>query len=355
MTKQKISPAALICLLLCARSFTTMTHFPVGIADGLTYMTGAVISTVLQAFFLIPAAKLAARIRKDPCAIASRRSKALGKTYAIGFLLYFIYAAFRVLGDIACFTDYFFNVNMTRVMTVLCVALTAIYAARTGISVISRTARVTFAGVIIMLVIIAAGAADDMDITRFNYAVNDFPAELTKAVYAEFSRCECLVMFCFLASDTEGGPEKTARYYLIAKGVMVTLIAGIVTSALGNFASLEKLPVFTLAAYSENIITERSDAVFLLIWVMTGIVKLTTLLYCSACCLRILRPASTELGSVLLAGFLPAAAALPLLLGYGWDKVIYSPRPAAPIIILGLILPAYLLCIKHEPAPEREV
>ncbi|MBO4867222.1 MAG: hypothetical protein J5582_11815, partial [Ruminococcus sp.] len=128
-----------------------------------------------------------------------------------------------------------------------------------------------------------------------------------------------------------------------------------VTSVLGTFAFAEKLPVFTLAAASENLITERSDAVFLLIWVMTGIVKLTTLLYCSARCLRLLRPSTSHIGSVLLAGSLPTVATLPLLLGYGWEKVIYSPRPAAPIIVLALLIPAFLLIVHQKPAPESEV
>jgi hypothetical protein len=355
MTKQKLSPAALICILLCARSFTTMTLFPVGITGGLTYMTGAVISTVLQIFLLIPAAKLAARASKDPCTLAFERGKNFGRTTTLAFLLYFIYEAFRDIGDLAYFTDYFFAVNMTRVMTVLCVVLTAVYAARLRISVLGRTARITFAGVIIMLAVIAAGAAEDMDITRFDCAVNDLPAELSKVVYAEFSRCECLALFSFLAADIDGDPEKTAKRYLIAKGAMITLIAGMVTSVLGTFAFAEKLPVFTLAAASENLITERSDAVFLLIWVMTGIVKLTTLLYCSARCLRLLLPKTSDFGSVILAGFLPTAAALPLLLVYGWEKVIYSPRPAAPIIVLGLILPAYLLHVSPKSTHEREV
>ena len=355
MTKEKLSPAALICLLLCARSFTTLTLFPVGITGGLTYMTGAVISTVLQIFLLIPAVKLAARTRKDPCTLAFERGKNFGRSATAAFLLYFLYEAFRDIGDIAYFTDYFFAVNMTRVMTVLCVVLTVVYAARLRISVLGKTARITFAGVIIMLAVIAAGAAEDMDITRFDYAVNDLPAELSKAVYAEFSRCECLALFSFLAADINGDPEKTAKFYLIAKGAMITLIAGMVTSVLGTFAFAEKLPVFTLAAASENLITERSDAVFLLIWVMTGIVKLTTLLYCSARCLRLLRPKTSDFGSVILAGSLPTVAALPLLLVYGWEKVIYSPRPAAPIIVLGLILPAYLLHVSPKPTHEREV
>ena len=105
MTKQKLSPAALICLLLCARSFTTLTLFPVGITGGLTYMTGALISTILQAFLLIPASKLAARTRKSPYALAFERNKNFGRTVTIAFLLYFIYEAFRDIGDLAYFTD----------------------------------------------------------------------------------------------------------------------------------------------------------------------------------------------------------------------------------------------------------
>lgn len=313
-------------------------------------MTGAVISTALQALLLIPAARLATRAKCSPCDIASEHSEWCGKVTALAFMLYFIYESFLDIGDLAYFTDYFFSVNMPRLMTALCVALAAVCAARTDIAVIGRTARIAFAGVVLMLIIIALGAAEDMDITRFDLAVEDLPAAVGKAVHAESSRCECLVLFCFLADDVDGDPEKTARRFILAKGVVITLILGMTTAVLGSYGELGKLPVFSLAAASENLITERSDAVFLVIWVITGLVKLTNLIHCAARCFRFIRPETTELGSALACGLLPAFAALPLLLGYGWEKIIYSEHPLTPIIVLALVLPSFLLWYKPTTA-----
>lgn len=343
MTKEKISPSALICILLCARSFTTMTIFPPGTAGGLIYMTGSVISTALQAVMLVPAAKLAARTGRSPCRLAYERSKYFGITVTAAFMLYFLYDAFRVIGDLAYFTDYFFSANMPRFMIVLCIALAAVCSARLEITAIGRTAFIAFAGVIIMLAIIAMGAAEDMDITRFDLASESLAKDIRKAVMAESSRCGCLVIFCFLCGDISGDPQKTAKFFISAKAAVLLAISGMTTAVFGNFGMLWKLPVFSLAASSENLITERSDAVFLFIWVITGLVKLTVLVHCAARCLRLLRPSAVIAPSAMICGILPALAALPLLLCYGWEKVVYSHRPITPIIILAVILPAYIL------------
>lgn len=340
--KNKLTPAALICILLCARSFSTLTFFPAD-TGGAAYLIALTISTLLQGLLLIPAVKLISLTKSSPLTLAADRSGNFGKAVTLAFLLYFIYEAFYDIGSLTYFTDYFFSVNMPRSVVLICLTLTAVLAARLDISVIGRTAQLAFFGVVVMLAVIAAGAAEDMDITRFDLALPDPAGTVGRAVLSETDRCECLVLFTFLAGQTNGVPAVTARRFLTAKAVVIAVIFGLVTAVTGSFALDSKLPVFTLAASSENLITERSDAIFLLVWVFTGLVKLSNLLYCAAVCIRQLRPQTSELGSALAAAAVPAAAAAPLLAGYGWENVVYSEHSLTPIILLAFVVPCILL------------
>ena len=339
----KLTPAALVCLLLCARSFATLTFFPANMTNGTAYLISVLLSTTVQGLVLIPAAHLAASAKSDPCTLAFKRNEVFGKIVTCAFLLYFLYEAFYDIGSMAYFTDYFFSVNMPRIVTVVCCTLAAVYAARLNTEVIGKTAQFALAGVVLMLIVIAAGAAEDMDITRFNLAVPELPKVVGRSMLSETDRCECLVLFCFLAGRTQGDPTVTAKRFILSKAILISSIFGMVTAVLGNFTLRSSLPVFTLAASSENLITERSDAIFLLVWVFTGIVKLANLLHCAACCIRLLFPRTTALGSSLAAGLLPAAAALPILISYNWETIVYSEHSIAPIVILAFILPLILL------------
>ena len=338
----KLTQAGLVCLLLCVRSFASMTFFPLGISGGLPYMAAAVLSTAVQGFLIVPAALLAERTRLDPCQLAFSHRKAFGRAVTLLLLVWFLYGLFRDIGDIAYFTDYFFSVSMPRVIIVLCCALTAVYAARAGLSAIGRAGQAAFAGVVIMLVIIAAGAAEDMDFTALDLAVPGVGKAIFSDMVSEGGRCECLVLFSFLASRTEGSAASTARRFLLAKAAVICVIVGMTTAVLGGLMLHTKLPVFTLAAASENLITQRSDAVFLLIWLFTGLVRLALVIWCAGECIRYLFPKTSVTGSVLAAGLLPAAAAVPILSGYGWDRVIYSGQSVLPIFLLVTLLPLLL-------------
>lgn len=339
----KLTPAALVCLLLCARSFATLTFFPANMTNGTAYIISVLLSTTIQGLILIPAAHLAAVAKSDPCTLAFRRNEIFGKIVTWAFLLYFLYEAFYDIGSMAYFTDYFFSVNMPRIATVVCCTLAAVYAARLNTEVIGKTAQFAFAGVVLMLIMIAAGAAEDMDFTNFNLAVPELPKVVGRSMLSETDRCECLVLFCFLSGYTQGDPAVTAKKFILVKATVISLIFGMVTAVLGSFTLRSSLPLFTLAASSENLITERSDAVFLLVWVFTGIIKLANLLHCAACCIRLLRPRTTALGSALAAGIVPAAATLPILISYGWERIVYSEHSLAPIVVLAFILPLVLL------------
>ena len=351
----KLTSAALICLLLCTRCFSALTFFPAQINSGTAYIIGAVTGTAVQGLLIVPAVMLAKNYRADPCTLAFGQSKNFGRGVTLAFLIYFIYEAFFDIGNLAYFTDYFFSVNMPRTAVVIGCVLTAVLAALSSSAVIGRVSQPALFGIAVTLAVIAAGSAGEMDVTRFDLAVPRASETVLQAAFAETDRCECLVLFAFLAGRTKGDAANTARRFLILKGLLICMICGMVTAVLGSFAMRTKLPVFTLAAASENLITERSDAVFLPVWVFTGLVRLANLIYCAAECIRMLIPKTKKMGSTLAAGAVPAAMALPLLTGYGWEKAVHSEHSLPAVIVLGTVLPMVMMrmCAQSEEQKAR--
>lgn len=345
---KKLTGFSLLCMMLCARVFATLTFFPPHMENGLAYAIGTVLSTALQLLLIIPAVKLAELVPEGPCAAAMGISKPLGVGVTICFLIYFLYEAFFDAGSMAYFTDYFFSVNMPRVITALCCTLTAIGLARLETAVIGRTAQAAFFGMAALLAVMAICSASELDLTRLDMALEDPSQVIGKAILSETERCECLVLFTFLAGRTESSPWKTARRFLAAKGVLVGSIFLMVTAVLGAFALHSKLPVFTLATFSENLITQRSDAVFLLVWVFMGIVKLGLLIHCAGECLQILFPKLSGLDSSAAAGIIPCLAAMPLLLSYRWERIVYSEQGLTGVVLLSFLLPLLLLSIINK-------
>ena len=344
----RLSAAALICMLLSARVFATLTFFPAGTESGLVTILAVIFSTALQGLMLVPAVCLAKSAKTDILTLADSHGTAVGKAVTAGFLLYFIYESFYDIGSLAYFTDYFFSVNMPRLLTVFCCVFAAVYVAALDTAVIGRAAQMSLLGALLMLLVIAAGSFSDMDVTRFDLAVPDVSGKIWHAMLSETDRCECLVLFTFYAGSIKGDPAVAARRFIIAKAALICTVFGLVTAVTGSFAVKSPLPVFTLAASSENLITERCDAVFLLAWVFTGLVKLANLLHCASICLRRLKPDITAFGGAFAAGLVPAAAALPLLFDYDWEAVIRSEHSILLLILLAFLLPCILLSVSRH-------
>lgn len=340
---RKFTGFSLVCILLCARIFATLTFFPNHMESGLAYGIGAVISTLLQGILLIPAARLAQLCPEGPCKAAMDKHRTLGTAITVCFMLYFMYEAFVDAGSMAYFTDYFFSVNMHRALTALCCTLAAVYLARLDTAVIGRTAQIAFFGMVGLILMMTLCSAASLDIMRLDLAVERPFEVIGRAVISETERCECLVLFTFLAGRSQSSPQKSARHFLIAKGTLVGGLFILVTAALGAFGMRTKLPVFALASFSKNLITERSDAVFLLVWVFMGIVKLGVLIHCAAECLRLLFPSLDKMKSSLFCGVLPAFCALPLLLSYKWERFIYSEHSLVSVVGMSVIIPLILL------------
>jgi len=338
-----------------------MTYFPFAYENAAVYMLGALISTALQALILLPAAVFAHAFNgEDPCGLSASKSRVLGYAVSALYLSYFALSAFITVGDFSYFMDYYFTGYIPRIMAVVCSVLAAVYIARMKIGALGKTAVYASAGFIIMTAMVVCGSISDVYFTNFHFAEESVANSLLSCVRAEFSRNGSLVLFVFLMSELEVSKGKkdisvsrAAWYFLAVKIIVLELILSLITVILGDYVQVARLPFFSLAAYSQTGIIERFDGLFMFVWVIIAIVKLSAYIFCGAKCLRDLFPSLSRFTSAAAAGAVPAAASLFFLLPHRWERFAYSDNGAWQIVILTAAVPVLLMIICRNGGKDK--
>lgn len=358
---KKLTTFQLMSIMLCARFFSTMTYFPFAYENAAVYMLGALISTALQALILLPAAVFAHAFNgEDPCGLSASKSRVLGYAVSALYLAYFALSAFITVGDFSYFMDYYFTGYIPRIMAVVCSVLAAVYIARMKIGALGKTAVYASAGFIIMTAMVVCGSISDVYFTNFHFAEESVANSILSCVRAEFSRNGSLVLFVFLMSELEVSKGKkdmsvsrAAWYFLAVKIIVLELILFLITVILGDYVQVARLPFFSLAAYSQTGIIERFDGLFMFVWVIIAIVKLSAYIFCGAKCLRDLFPSLSRFTSAAAAGAVPAAASLFFLLPHRWERFAYSDNGAGQIVILTAAVPVLLMIICRNGGKDK--
>lgn len=307
----------LLCIMLCARIFTTMTFFPDGGDNAAVLMLAALLSTFLQALMLLPAA----------IAFDKGRAYTPSKGAMLVYLAFFGCRIFKDIGGFIYFSEYFFTGDMHRTVVLICILAPAVYLAALKTGTVGKAAGAVLISVGAALLIIGSDAFTKARWDNLDLAVNGLGQQVMRLALSETERCECLVMFTFLLPKIkrpEGSAVALGAKYLGLKLGVLLFIYSLTGATLGAYFKATKLPVFSAASYSGGKLIQRFDSVFLLIWCCAGLVKLATLVHLSGLCLRTLMPKISPLTAGALSAAVPAAAALPFLLTYRWESMVYN-------------------------------
>ncbi len=355
MQLKKLDSVGLIAILFCARCFSALTYFPFTFSNSAAYMLGALLSAAIQLIILLPAAALGKKYAGcDPCTLAAGRSRTLGVAVALAYLAYFSFESFIDVGNFSFFMTNFFAGSVMRETAVVCFVLAAVYLAAMPGSTVGKTAQYAFICILLLIGVTFIGAGSHADFANFNIAQRDMTRTVLRAAKSETARCECLVLFVILMGsldkDRSGSPptHKTALIYLLLKTAAIEVTLTAVTLILGDYAFVTRLPFFSIASYSGSGISERGDAVFLFVWIFTGVVKLGVLLHCCAKCIKVIAPRVSFFRAAAGSAALPSAAAAAVTAAGSWEMFAYGEHGLWAIILLSAILPAFMLLMGRK-------
>lgn len=344
-----LTPTQICALVFCPYMFILLTLYTLPVENTAAVMAGSAVSTAVLLLLCVPVVVFADRFGTDPCEALMRRSPAAGKAVTLAFMLYFLREAFIVLGDIGYYTDCFFPECISRYVTPVCIALAGAYLACGSISVMGKTASAVFVSLLFSTAVIALSLLGQTDISNLHFAVPDRSSAVVRCACAELSRCECPILLSFLLPvQKSGSRRRTVIRYGFIKLAAAEMIICFTGMALGEFMHCTKAPVFTAVSCADSGVIRRFDSFFLILWSMTAMVKLGTLIYCAAKCLRLLFARVQPFAANILCAVVPLVFALPVLYSFSWEKISHGSFGMVPLIIFSAVILAVISVFGKE-------
>lgn len=343
----KISPLQLAALMLCGRCVSVMSYTPFNIENTTILIVATLISTAIQCALIMPLVFFQQKFPSDnPCTLALSKNKTAGIIVTILYLLFFMTAAFLLIGDFVYLMDFYLSNFLPRLAIVAIMVLAALYIGKMNVSVFGKTGSFVLIIFTIFTIIILLSVEKDFYADNLYIAGDNFSASVKTEIKNEIARNRMLVMLVFLLPDLKGSAARCGFTYLGIKLVLLEVILTFITVILGDFAMYSKLPFFYLAAYSKTQIVERYDAVFMALWVFMSLLKLGMYFHCSVRCLKMVIPKLPKIWAIIITAAVPAWFSLRILLKHRWETLSHYSGSMIYLILLVTIIPLIMLFIR---------
>jgi hypothetical protein len=140
-----------------------------------------------------------------------------------------------------------------------------------GVEGISRSSGAIFVILIIMLVIMAFTSFHSID--TVNFYLSKSKGQLLPAVRDELARNGEIVALCFLCKFVPKKFGRSVAGYLVGKILIIEAVLLLIQGVLGDFAALTDYPFLAVGAYAGVNFLQRTDAIYLIVWTMTAVLK----------------------------------------------------------------------------------
>jgi spore germination protein KB len=314
-------------------------------------MTAVIISAILQLIICIP---LLVFTKKFPLLsvteAAGRKKNFIGfLLIAICFLFFVCETADSLLSFQIFLGDRFFKTAnpylWIGIFLVICV-----YCAIIGIEGIARSSTAVFVILLMMLIIMGVTSARDFD--PVNIYVTAPKGTLIFAVIDELAKNGEIVALAFLCKYIPEKMNRTVCGLLIGKVILTLAVLTLIQGVLGDFAMLTDYPFLAVGAYAGVNFLQRADAVYLVVWTMTAVLK--TALYINICAGLITECFPKLRGSAAISAAIIYLVALPFLKVNTTLFAVYGSLPfvIAQVVIV-LIAPIAELIVMRKEKHEK--
>ncbi|MBQ9375907.1 MAG: GerAB/ArcD/ProY family transporter [Ruminococcus sp.] len=346
---KKISSYQFIALLLCCKLFNIMTYIPAKTDNGTLVLITLVVTTIIEGVLLIPAIVFYNRHDgKGLLTFASSKSRALGLTLSLLFLLLCLWTIIQTLGDLTFFLQYCFSDTYSAWSVVIVTLAATLYVSQTGLSAVARATSIIVIITLLALAFIFTGFKHHIDFYELNLAVRNPAFEVLKSSPKFIASSKELALFVILLGALKSKPAKTAFLYLGVK-LFVSLISALTSIiVLGDFIYLSKLPFFTLSAYSQTTIVEHYEAISMMLWTLCALVKLSVFTISAGHCIHHIFPKAHSVLSYGVILVLAGSVTLPIILDERWESIAAPNTEAIITATLITFVPLCLLLFKRR-------
>lgn len=344
MTERKISGAQLSLLLfLC--SLSAQLSGGISLPDALSFPLGMALAwlTLLPGFLL--------QRRKGLLPALGRAGKPFVIPVAAFLTLFCAAMAARALGGFAFFMTSTVYPTARAGIFILCTAAVCAYAAGAGLEPL---ARLGLWGAVLAGVTLAALAAGLSSSMRLSHLTNPLSGGLSP-ILSGAGRFACaageLVLFLLLIPRARGKKAgRAAAAWLILAAAAMSVMALLVTAALGPFGDSRRFPLHTAAAAAHFSPQGRMDLLYLFFYICAAFVRASLWLYAGCLCLRRLFPRLRRgICAVICAAGAAGLAFLP------WAHAAIDRLFSGWILLGVVLLPLILLILPQKRAGRGAV
>lgn len=333
--RNKIAPVSIFFLLYISRLVVSLTDVQSVTAGEMKTDTliSILISMLLTLLLSLPAVMCCIK-NKSPFDI-----KWTGLLYS----LYFIFLAGVNISRFSYFASTTLNPDSQAWIFSVIIVICACYGAYLGIEGLARFSAFGFAlltAAIIIVLLCSAGSFQEINL--YPVISNNTDTILKNIVYMTSSSSESVLFLC-LCKRVNGKAVKPYIRSVIAAFFTIFILFLTVIGVMGDAASLQEFPLYTLFRLAKVGLLERIDILHISFWIFGIFIKSVLLIYCSAISFKPMKNRTKCIVSSALA--LVLAVCLTELVGAGSvSPVVY----AVPFAVFCVIIPIMTLIFKKR-------
>ncbi len=279
--KNKIAPISVFFMLYISRIVVSMTNIQ-------SVTAGGVKTDVLISIMLAMALNLILSLPAIYCCV-NNKSPFEVKGVNVFYAVYFAFLAGININRFSYFASSVLNPEAPSWIFTLLIFICIAYASTLGIESLARFS--TFAFILIVLSV-AVGLLFNI----YNYEeINLYPvignsiSEIAENVlYITSSSSEILIFLC-LAKRVNGSAVKPFVFSVLVAFTTTFLLFLFVLAVMGDAASVEEFPVYTLYQTAKAGLFQRLDVFYISLWIFGIFLKGALLVYCSSISIKRLK------------------------------------------------------------------
>lgn len=347
----QISSAQLVMVMVVSRMFTVITYTPVYTTkpEITAAFLGELCSTLVLLAICIPMLLLFRKTQEDILTLSYRVGPRFG---FLVFLFLFLGTMLSAINTLVQFQFFMVNavfINASSVVIVLTMLIAAVYAAAMGLEGLARVGSIFFLMVLIFLVTIGMTLFDRIDLLNLKPLLNEPWKTVLFVAWGDTTRNMEVIPLLVLAPQVKGKLTHTIFYYVLWSSLMLGVISFLVTTILGEFTFRQTFPFYMISSVIDSKVIRRFDALHMIIWVLTAMLRLALFLLTGNQLLKRVLPKRLSGWGIFIEGLLTLGCALWLSSSLQYTNWIYQLIGNGwMILLLSVVLPVILLLLKKR-------
>lgn len=331
----KLRPGQMTILLSLSTAFSVMcAAFPFTLEQ----LLGTAISIGVQILLCIPVLLLSKRHHSLAAYCTDH------KVLPLIFFLYFLVSGGRSVVQLWNVSDSLSLPFSNAILAAALIAAVCLYTSALGIQTLARSSTLAFGVLILTLLVMLAGGYRTIHLQQLSFSPD---ATIWQGIIRHLSLADELPVLVLLLSFLDRQPIKSTLRFFGLSLLIWSFILFLGITILGNFMTHATYPFFMIANVSQPFRTQRSDALYLVLFVLLCILRLTLLTTLSAHLLGQAFPKLRCRSLICLLAILILAAVLGIWhLASGWWYIL-------PIGLLTTVIPWGLLCYNQKNRQGR--